>query len=136
MTNQEEAIIKAADDGLKEFLTRQEEIAYKALGESYKKRRNKISNATLKDTLNDFYCLREDYIDTKINTSDEGETLNDIHVKIYLALKESIKENVEASDLLNKFGESCNKLGALDTKGYYKQGLRDGLDLINTIKEW
>lgn len=113
MTNQEKEII---------MLHREETI-------------NDALKTTLKDSLEEFYDSREEYIGAKIMTSEKYKITYALHEEKYLALKESIKENTEANSLLFEFLDITGELELIDTEMYYRQGLNDGLNLINSIRE-
>lgn len=113
MTNQEKEII---------MLHREETI-------------NDALKVTLKDSLVEFCDSREEYIGTKIITSEKYKITYALYDGKYLALKESIKENTEANSLLFELLDITGELGLIDTEMYYRQGLNDGLNLINSIRE-
>ncbi|HZK72162.1 MAG TPA: hypothetical protein VFD03_11715 [Clostridia bacterium] len=65
--------------------------------------------ATLKDSLGEFYYSREEYIGVKIQASEKHKVAA-LQDKKHLALKESIKGNTEANDLLFEFIDLCGEL--------------------------
>jgi hypothetical protein len=66
--------------------------------------------ATLKDSLGKFYYSREEYIGVKIQASEKHKVAYALQDKKHLALKESIKGNTEANDLLFEFIDLCGEL--------------------------